>query len=63
MVVDSKVDDSMLRVCLQNLSQDTSVDFQQVYITKAATNKQVLTFFTGWVLLQVTTSYRMCFDL
>jgi len=31
-VVESKDDALMLRVHLQNLSEDTSVDFQQVYI-------------------------------
>jgi len=31
-VVESKDDASLLRVRLQNLSEDTSVDFQQIYI-------------------------------
>jgi len=44
-LVESKDDASLLRVCLQYLSEDTSVDFQQVYIDYNS-DEQAGTFLT-----------------
>ena len=51
MVVESKDDDEILRVRLQNLSEDTSVDFQQVFIDHNS-DEQDGTFLTSAIVLQ-----------